>query len=393
MHKVEVNIISDGNITTNNLLVQIFNSIKNVGLVSVIYINDLTVEDLLGKVNIFCRNCNPAFSWLPIFLRRKKIPYIFYIDDNLWELNDGSILARYHSSPQVKKSLNNYSSNANLIITSTVKLAEYLRNMGGGYCNNVITLPNFVDFSKFTFNKKQIRDKRKFRIGYAGSAKPEAFAPVFSALEDIRNLGWDFSVEFVGFAPETKLIIDRQFPYQDSYEKYVTLVHSRDWDLALAPFLDDYFWSFKTDNKYREYSALKIPAIYSNLEPYSCVISDGVNGLLSNNDVVSWRNKLLLVLKGSVNLARISQAAYDDVKNRYDINTVSKEWEEQLDLHSFINLSYKCSVYDNIYWSYKRNFSIQYLLLLIRLLIASLRYNGVNITLKKVIRFLRRCRA
>lgn len=390
MHKFDVNIISDGNVSTINLLVQIFSSIKSVGIVKVIYISDLSIEDLLGKVNVFCRNCNPVFSWLPIFLRRKRIPYIFYIDDNLWELNDGSILASYHSSPQVIRSLNNFSLNADLIITSTPKLAEYLRTVRGNYCNNIITLPNFVDFSKFPSNKKQRRDKRKFRIGYAGSAKAEAFEPVFSALEDIRNLGWDFDIEFVGFAPETKFKIDRQYPYQDSYEKYVSLVHRRDWDLALAPFLDDYFWSFKTDNKYREYSALNIPAIYSNLEPYSCVISDGVNGLLSNNDAVSWRNKLLSVLKGAINLNEMSYAAYNDVKNRYDISTVSKQWEEQLDLHLFINCSYKFNAYDNIYWSYNRNFSMRYFLLLFQLFIASLRYNGVNATLKKVVRFLSR---
>lgn len=392
MNGLTINIISDGDITTNSLLRQVFENMESISKVNIFYLEDISPHDFLNGVNVFCRNCNPNYHWIPKFLSQKKIPYIFYIDDNLWELNDGSILADYHSSPEVLSSLNKFVKYASLVITSTKKLEEYLIDKGINKKCKVISLPNFIDFSKFSIssNRNNLSDKKKFRIGYAGSAKQKAFEPVLCALKEIRNLGWDFSIEFVGFEPKTELKIDQKFSYQDTYEKYVSLVKSRNWDLALAPFLDDYFWSFKTDNKYREYSALKIPAIYSDLEPYSSVVSEGVNGFLSRNDVDSWRNKVLSILKGEFDLERIAERAYNDVLIKYDISRVSKIWENKVDFTYFLIGDIKLNTYEHIYWYVRRKSSVLYFIFLFKIFFISLRRDGVYCTFNKSIRFLKR---
>lgn len=391
MRKLSINIISDGEITTIFLLRQVFENMKDVSNVNILYLQDVSTDDLSNRINVFCRNCNPGFNWLPKFLKRKNIPYIYYIDDNLWELNDGTILADYHSSPEVLNSLSEFVKYASVVIASTKKLEEYITDKSMNASNKVISLPNFIDFSKFSFsNDQQPNQKKNFRIGYAGSAKQKAFDPVLSALQEIRDLGWDFSVEFVGFEPKTKLKIDQKYSYQSSYEKYVSLVKERNWDLALAPFLDDYFWSFKTDNKYREYSALKIPAIYSDVEPYSRVISEGINGFLSKNDITSWKNKILSILKGDFDLESIAERASNDVRLKYDITKISQIWSEQVNFKQFFLSEIKLNPYDRIYWYIKKNISILYLIFLFKIFFYSLRKDGIFCTFKKAVRFLKK---
>ncbi|MGF1705997.1 glycosyltransferase [Enterovibrio baiacu] len=389
MSKFEVNIVSDGNISTNVLLKQIFTRFKTVTNVNVLYIEEIKLQDLTNKINVFCRNCIPKYNWLPSFLDKNKIPYIYYIDDNLWELNDGSVLAKYHSSPETISSLDNFVKNATVVITSTDKLREYIAEYKSFVNGEVINLPNFVDFSKFP-TKETLCNNRKgeFRIGYAGSPKDDAFQPVFLALEEIRDQGWEFSVEFVGFKPKTNFKIGKLYPFQNSYEEYIQLVHSRKWNLALAPFIDDYFWSFKTDNKYREYSALGIPAIYSNVEPYSSVVTDAENGFLVENEKESWASKILEVLRSEHNLAKISETSNRDVRDRYDINVVSRVWENTMELDKFYVPESAFSDMNVFYFKFKNNFTPSYFLFLGKLFLISVKSEGYIETFRKVIRFL-----
>lgn len=389
MSKFEVNIISDGNISTNVLLKQIFTRFASVTNVNVLYIEEIEPQDLTNKINVFCRNCIPKYNWLPSFLDKNNIPYIYYIDDNLWELNDGSVLAKYHSSPETISSLDNFVKNATVVITSTDKLREYIAEYKSFVNGEVINLPNFVDFSKFP-TKETLCNNRKgeFRIGYAGSPKDDAFQPVFLALQEIRDQGWEFSVEFVGFKPKTNFKIGKLYPFQNSYEEYIQLVHSRKWNLALAPFIDDYFWSFKTDNKYREYSALGIPAIYSNVEPYSSVVTDAENGFLVENEKESWASKILEVLRSEHNLAKISETSNRDVRDRYDINVVSRVWENTMELDKFYVPESAFSDMSVFYFKFKNNFTPSYFLFLGKLFLISVKSEGYIKTFRKVIRFL-----
>lgn len=386
---MKINIIADSDIATTSLLKQLFIKFNEVHEVKILYLNKLNLNQLNSSLNVFCRCCLPNHGWISEFMNRYNMPYVFYIDDNLWELRGNSILAQYHSSPEVLKSLDAFVQHASMVITSTSKLRQYIVNENHAHECNVIDLPNFVDFDMFDKIQQKLPEKgRTFRIGYAGSPKQEAFSHILSALKELRDEDYKFELEFVGFTPETDLYINESFEYKDNYQEYVKLVKKRGWDLALSPFLDDYFWSFKTDNKYREYSAFKIPGIYSDVEPYNEVISDGINGFLADNTMSSWKVKIKSVLDGKVDLTLVSKNAYDDVKMKYDIVNVIAIWEKCVNNLDHSSLMQESDCKKIFYWHLKQNYSPSYLVFLINIFNLSIKQNGKRKTLKKTIRFL-----
>lgn len=403
---MKINIIADGNITTTSLLKQIFITFNGIDEINILYLDKIKLTQLTDSINIFCRCSLPYHGWISEHMIVHNIPYVFYIDDNLWELKGSSLLAQYHSSPQVLESLNLFVKNASIVITSTPKLKKYIVNNKYARSNNVIDLPNFVDFNIFdNIHKLSTEKKSCFRIGYAGSEKQEAFTPVLAALKELRSDGYKFELEFVGFKPKTDIQINNFFEHNESYLEYVKLVKEREWDLALAPFLDDYFFSFKTDNKYREYSALKIPAIFSNLEPYNDVITDGVNGFLADNTIDSWKNKIRNAIDGNVNLSVISESSYLDVKFKYNIESVSYIWQKSLNKSEFIYSSsnfksqaltlstcrkhiYYKKLISKFHWEYKKKFIPSYCMFLITIFNISVKQEGIRKSIKKTIRFL-----
>lgn len=382
---MKINIISDGNISTVSLLEQVLKGISPSVTINKIPLQNLNFSLLFDSLCIFCRNCLPGYDDIPKLLKKNGVPYIYYIDDNLWELKGESAIAKYHSHPLVLTSLTAFVENASLVITSTKRLEEYIRN--SGFNDEVITLPNFVDFS--TFDKVQmvkIREKKTLTIGYAGSAKEKAFQPVLNALSELKDEGYEFLLEFVGFRPKDKRLDFEYFPFMHSYEDYIFLVKSRGWDLALAPFEEDYFWSFKTDNKYREYSALSLPAIYSNVTPYNMTIIDGINGLLVDNSVDSWKIGLKRAMTDELLRATICVNSERDVRNRYDLNIVKDAWSEVIIKDRYI-------VRQRLYFSSRWLKIVQKIKLhffLIGRFINLMKSEGGTVAVLKVINYLRR---
>lgn len=332
---VKVIIVSDGNVSTVSLLSQVFEELEDVESLDKVLLQNIKPSSLNNSICVFCRNCLPGYGDFSRFLKSQNIPYIYYIDDNLWELKGNSPLEEYHSHPLVIESLNSFVKNASLVVASTKRLESYISRLGLN--NNIVTLPNFVDSKVFDSNRlTDVSKHSKLRIGYAGSAKKVAFEPVLSALSKLQDGGYDFELEFVGFNPATKEIDFKYFEFFSSYDKYISFVKSRKWDLALAPIHDDFFSSFKTDNKYREYSALSIPAVYSNLPPYNEVIIDQHTGFLADNDSESWKNKIKLAITDSSLRKSVQRNAHDYVAKNYNLENVKQKWASVILLDEYV---------------------------------------------------------
>jgi len=89
-----------------------------------------------------------------------------------------------------------------------------------------------------------------------------------------------------GFAktyPQIKLI-----PYEPDFQKYRQSVIDIGADIGLAPLPDAQFFHSKYYNKYLEYSTLGIAGIYSDVLPYSLVVKDCFNGILTVNTPEAW---------------------------------------------------------------------------------------------------------
>jgi len=102
-----------------------------------------------------------------------------------------------------------------------------------------------------------------------------------------------------------------------------------DWDIGIAPLENTDFNKGKSELKYIEYSALGIPVVCTDIEPYNTVIKDGVTGFLAN-DKESWYEKLKnLILDENLRENIVSNSQKDILEN-YSIEDRIKQWEKIL---------------------------------------------------------------
>ena len=77
--------------------------------------------------------------------------------------------------------------------------------------------------------------------------------------------------------------------------------------------------------KYFEYTALGLPAIFSNILPYKGVVEDGKTGLLASSSEV-WLEKLSKLVESPGLRQKILQNAQEDVNQNYWLSNHTDEW-------------------------------------------------------------------
>ena len=107
--------------------------------------------------------------------------------------------------------------------------------------------------------------------------------------------------------------------------------------IGLAPLGGDRFFLSKTNNKYREYGGLGIPAVYSRTALYEASVIDGHNGLLVGETAAEWERAIERLLGDAALRESIMRNAVADVADNYDFESFLHRWLaclEELPLHT-----------------------------------------------------------
>ena len=162
--------------------------------------------------------------------------------------------------------------------------------------SNTIFVSNFANFEFIEKIKKRkiISNKTKIKIGYLGSSASKHtkyFSIIKPVIETILNeYGSNIQFELMGIDDDiTKKYENAKYiPFVKPLKNFYQTMVNRNWDIGLAPIIDNEFERSKTDNKYREYASLGIAGIYSNLLPYKNSVIHNETGLLVNNTFEDW---------------------------------------------------------------------------------------------------------
>lgn len=92
----------------------------------------------------------------------------------------------------------------------------------------------------------------------------------------------------------------------DNYFSYTRSVRN---DIALAPVMPDPFNAARGPTKFFDFVRMGAVGIYSDVEPYSTFIRDGVDGFLLPNDVRVWSEKIVALANERSLREKISRAA------------------------------------------------------------------------------------
>lgn len=96
--------------------------------------------------------------------------------------------------------------------------------------------------------------------------------------------------------------------------------------IGLAPLGSNRFFNSKTNNKYREYGGLGIPAIYSAGALYGACVRDGETGLLVANTPEAWEAAIERLLDDGGLRRRLADAALADVRRNYSYEAFLQSW-------------------------------------------------------------------
>lgn len=251
----------------------------------------------------------PSELWQQM-CREARAVMVFEIDDDLFHVDPGSIAAhRFFSIPEVRANLRANIAAAHVVTVSTETLAEVLRPLNP----NVTVVPNFISAADLALPVPVEHPTLGPTVGWYGS---ESHAPDFTeaAPQIVRYLRRNPRVRYHqmgGTFGWERAIESDQFRVTGWIDGLAALMREIDFQVGLAPLLDNAFNRSKSDLKAKELAALGIPIVASAVGPYLETVQEGVTGLLVRREH-EWNAHL--------------HALLSDEERRVSMGKAAREW-------------------------------------------------------------------
>lgn len=213
------------------------------------------------------------------------------------------------------------------LIVSTPWLAEVY----GEHNDRIEVVPNAIDFN--VWGKAKGRSRPGIRIGWAGGAShAEDLRLIEPAIRELTAKNRNVRFVFVHCCPDFL----RSIPGVEAVDKWARIDHypkflaGLDFDIGLAPLVDNLFNRCKSNLRWLEYSALGIPTVASNVGHFKQTLRNGQDALLADKpeDFAPLIQSLIDDAKARRALGR---RAKDRVVRDFNVDTVAKHYAEVLE--------------------------------------------------------------
>lgn len=203
------------------------------------------------------------------------------------------------------------------LVTCTTK---QLQDVFSKVNKNTVVLPNFINLDTYPPGKMMPNDK--VRIGWQGGVSHfedlEMLLPIITKTSKKHDIDFCYFGDYRlgkmfeqvrGYRHEQWVPID-VYPYK---------LKLMNFDIGLAPLVDNSFNRCKSAIKYFEYSAVGTPTIASNIPPYSEVITNMVDGILVNSEE-EWSEAITMLIDNQQLRKKLADRAYENVRENYSID-------------------------------------------------------------------------
>jgi glycosyltransferase involved in cell wall biosynthesis len=255
---------------------------------------------------------------------KKKKKYLIYImDDDLLNIGQELISTQYFEMPNSKKRINSMLDLCDVLVSPSLRILQKYE-IGNKRKQVLIEEPCKIIQN---YNKAE---NNKIKIGFAGS--PDHNNELNNMLHNVLSRiyrKWEdlVEIEFIGAKPE---IVDelglKYYSYTDDYDNYQKLLINLNWDIGLAPLADTEFNKCKHYNKYVEYAAVGCVGVYSNIETYTRIVKNNVNGFLCDNSEEAWFNTLEFIIKNKNILKTITDNIKQDILQNFTVSVISEKY-------------------------------------------------------------------
>lgn len=285
---------------------------------------EVTVNDLESNdIYLFCRVRNTICLNYFYYAKLKNKKLWYDIDDFLFELPPYS---NDRITKDQKENILFFIKNADIISTST----ELLKNSLKEYNSSIFVLHNYINLNKYGIKNKFNNKKNTLDIALSFSDNmPLLKNTKEDFIQSLQRICTMFpNVRFHNFSNVSiDLPHDKVFYYGLlDYSSHKLFLKDYNFDLALVPLeiVDQKnklskFINSKSEIKYIEYAAAKIPTVFSASIVYTKKIKKGC-AKFSDNSQKSWIYEINTLLKNRKSRDKIAKSAYVHVAQSFDLN-------------------------------------------------------------------------
>lgn len=278
------------------------------------------------EIVVFSRQHSANMLSFGMYWRESGVKIIYDIDDNLIETPQHIDIGG--EMRKARKQLGQLMSLASVVTVSTKPLKELYSKLNP----NIKVLPNCMlrDTLQLGLTNK---NEDEIRLGWAGTeTHSEDFKTIQNAFLQVANKYPKVKFVFFGFAPPQMIqaLPKERLIYQHWCDvlNYHRTLGKLKLDLAVCPLVDSKFNSCKSNIKFLEYSACKIPTIASSVYPYSNTIIHNETGLIAKkNKHLEWVKHLSYLIENKSERIRLGTNAHKWVEDNLIIDNNIHLWE------------------------------------------------------------------
>ncbi|MGD9971475.1 MAG: glycosyltransferase [Desulfatirhabdiaceae bacterium] len=259
--------------------------------------------------------------------RAESIRLVLEIDDDLLNLHQKTGNDVRYAGKNIE-ALKMIAKSADTVVVSSPPLADAMRVLNP----HVTCVPNvhderiWLEKGNEGFIRPQKMPDKWIKILYMGTKTHENDLNLIkSAYTKIRHeYGKRVELEIVGGIPDDVTGFAPQLKPKcigANSDAYCDFVHwfrqTNHWDFGVIPLELTPFNRKKSYIKILDYAALGVPVICSDIEPYREIVRDGENGLLVQNDTLSWYNAMKKLIDNPELRDRLAENAFRDLTEKH----------------------------------------------------------------------------
>ena len=271
--------------------------------------------------------------WLEMQHKHQK-PFVVEVDDNYIDVPTWN--EAYHSfrnGSHFRTVSLDCMRNADALTVTTPHLGETYASIN----DNIYVIENSLDFKgdrKFVgWDKVSVRKHKGVRIGWIGGrAHFDDLMMIAPTLRSLLIKHPDVTLVLINSAvKESCRITGKEYPFEGlknvhyadrsvAINRYASFASSFGFDIGLAPLVDCNFNRSKSNLRWLEYSAMKIPTVATDISHFSQSIQHGVTGfLVPNNNLSIWGDYLEALIQHPNLREEMGRQAYKRVKRDFNV--------------------------------------------------------------------------
>lgn len=335
--------VTEGRIASASILDRVFSELHRQGIwdYQAFYEWDSSFDEIGEAVKsadavLFLRCSRPEEVTLLELAKRRGIPALYCTDDDFDALDPSTPQGEFMARPEIAASRDTFVRTADLVWVFTHEMSDRLRDRAQRI--HIGRLPSFVE--DHGWDLQAIDDygqaEASLTIGYGGRYihAPDLHVIVEPLHKILDSPGRPVRAEFIDCVPpalenHSKV---RRMPYFDNIRQYYDYLRTARWAIGLAPLMDTVGNRAKTNNKYREYAALGVPGIYSDMPVYSSSVRHRETGFLAPHTEQGMYEAMLEMLSNADLRRSIKRNALCDAATTYALLPMQQEWLREVSL-------------------------------------------------------------